>query len=113
MKEKDFVIGIDFGTGSVRSLIMEAHSGEQLAASEFFYPRWNEGRFCDPARNQFRQHLLDHIEGLEYVIKDMLAQVNQEVWSNIRSISIDTTGSTPVGMLGMEAGQSAFGDIYA
>lgn len=95
-RRKDYVIGIDFGTGSVRSLIMDAHSGDQFASSEFLYPRWSEGRFCEPARNQFRQHPLDHIEGLEYVVKDMLAQVGEEVRTNIRSISVDTTGSTPV-----------------
>ncbi|MGY5850115.1 ribulokinase [Salegentibacter sp. F14] len=96
MKNKDFVIGVDFGTGSVRSLIMDAHSGQELAASEFLYPRWREGRFCEPSENQFRQHPLDHIEGLEYVVKDMLTQVDQEVRNNIRALSVDTTGSTPI-----------------
>ena len=95
-KKKDYVIGIDFGTASVRSVLLDAHSGEQVAMAEFEYPRWKEGRYCDPSKNQFRQHPLDYMEGLEYNIKNMLEQVPTTVAVNIRSISIATTGSTPV-----------------
>jgi L-ribulokinase len=93
---KDYVIGIDFGTSSVRSILVNAHSGEEMASSKFFYPRWKEGLYCDASKNQFRQHPLDYIEGLEHAVKDLLSQINSEVQSNIRAISIDTTGSTPV-----------------
>ena len=46
--------------------------------------------------NQFRQHPLDYIEGLEQTIRDCLQQTGKEVVSNIQAISVDTTGSTPV-----------------
>ncbi|MBC9795725.1 ribulokinase [Sinomicrobium weinanense] len=93
---KDYVIGIDFGTNSVRSVLVDARSGEEKGGSEFFYPRWKEGMYCDASENRFRQHPLDHIEGLENVIPAMLRETEPEVRNNIRAISIDTTGSTPV-----------------
>ncbi|HUX08590.1 MAG TPA: ribulokinase, partial [Acidobacteriota bacterium] len=59
------VIGVDFGTDSVRTLIVNAGDGEEIAGSENPFQLWREGHFCDPARNQFRQHPLDYIESLE------------------------------------------------
>jgi L-ribulokinase len=96
MQQKNYVIGLDYGTDSVRTVIIDAADGKEAASSVFNYPRWNNGRYCDPARNQFRQHPLDYLQGLEVTVRDCLAQVNREVIRNIRGISIDTTGSTPV-----------------
>ena len=91
-----FVIGVDFGTDSVRSIIVNALNGEEIAASIFYYPRWKKGLYCDAAENQFRQHPLDYIEGLEYTIKDCIQKAGNEVASKIKGISVDTTGSSPV-----------------
>jgi L-ribulokinase len=91
-----YVIGVDYGTDSVRSLIVNANNGEEVSSSVFYYPRWREGLFCDPSKNQFRQHPLDYIEGLEFTIKECLKKAGDSVRSNIKAISIDTTGSTPV-----------------
>jgi L-ribulokinase len=52
--------------------------------------------YCNSALHQFRQHPLDYIEGLSAVINQSLAAAGPAVRSNIRAISIDTTGSTPV-----------------
>ncbi len=90
------VLGIDFGTDSVRCILVNALTGEETASSLFAYPRWKEGLFCHASKNQFRQHPLDYLEGLEAGIKQCLAQVSGEVRKNIRGIGIDTTGSTPV-----------------
>jgi L-ribulokinase len=95
MKKDCFVIGIDFGTDSVRSVVINANSGDELASSVFSYPRWKDGLFCDAARQQFRQHPLDYIEGLEETIKECIAAVGTAAQS-IVAISVDTTGSTPV-----------------
>ena len=92
----NYVIGIDFGTDSVRSIIVDSANGRQVACSDFYYPRWREGRYCNPSINQFRQHPRDYMEGLEYVIKSALAEAGHEIRSNIKALSIDTTGSTPV-----------------
>ena len=91
-----YVIGVDYGTDSVRSLIVDASNGKEAASDVFYYPRWQAGKFCLPAKNQFRQHPLDYLEGLETTIKNALAKCGKEVAENVVAISVDTTGSTPV-----------------
>lgn len=96
MANKKYTIGVDYGTDSVRSIIVDTSDGKEIADSVFYYPRWKEGKYCIPANNQFRQHPLDYIEGLETTIKEIVKQAGSEVASQIVSISVDTTGSTPV-----------------
>jgi L-ribulokinase len=96
MQKKDYVIGLDYGTDSVRTVIINASNGEETASSIFNYPRWNAGKFCNPAKNQFRQHPLDYLQGMEVTVRDCLSKVDGEVIKNIKGIAIDTTGSTPV-----------------
>ena len=96
MPQNLYVIGVDYGTDSVRSVILDAENGEEIASSVFNYPRWKDGLYCDPAQSQFRQHPLDYIEGLETTIKECLYKAGATVASNVKAISIDTTGSTPV-----------------
>jgi L-ribulokinase len=91
-----YVIGVDYGTDSVRSVIINAVNGQEIASSIFYYPRWKQGLFCDAVINQFRQHPLDYTEGLESTIKDCLQKAGKEIASQVKAISIDTTGSTPV-----------------
>src|SRR5512145_1236677 len=93
---KKYVIGIDYGTDSVRSLVVDASNGNEVASDVFYYPRWKEGKYCNPATNQFRQHPLDYTEGLEKTVKAALAKCNPEVAENVVAISVDTTGSTPI-----------------
>ena len=95
MVEK-FVIGVDYGTDSVRSVILNAGNGDEIASSVFYYPRWKDGLYCEPSQNQFRQHPLDYIEGLESTIKDCIKKAGENISKNILAISVDTTGSTPV-----------------
>ncbi|MGN6248153.1 MAG: ribulokinase [Ginsengibacter sp.] len=94
--ENKFVIGVDFGTDSVRSVLVNSSNGDEVASSVFFYPRWKKGLYCDPSQNQFRQHPLDYMEGLENTICDCVNIAGKEIASNIAAISVDTTGSTPV-----------------
>lgn len=94
--EQKFVIGVDFGTDSVRSVIVNTFNGNEVASSVFQYPRWKEGLYCDPSKNQFRQHPLDYMEGLESTIRDCVKKAGKHISSNIVAISVDTTGSTPV-----------------
>ena len=91
-----YVIGVDYGTDSVRSIIVDASDGKEISSSVFYFPRWKGGLFCDASRNQFRQHPLDYIEGLQYTVKSCLQQAGNSVASYIKAISIDTTGSSPV-----------------
>jgi len=94
-KKKNLVIGVDYGTDSVRALLVDAETGEEMALSVFEYPRWKQGLYCNSAKNQFRQHPLDYIEGLEYTIKEVLRKYPKAA-ENVKAISIDTTGSTPI-----------------
>src|SRR5688572_5387612 len=96
MVRDSFVIGVDYGTDSVRSIIVNTRNGAEIASSVFVYPRWRDGLFCNAAKNQFRQHPLDYIEGLEHTVRKCLKEAGEAVRKNIRGISVDTTGSTPV-----------------
>jgi L-ribulokinase len=93
---KKYVIGIDYGTDSVRSVIVDTTNCKIIGTSVFEYPRWKKGLFCDPSINQFRQHPLDYIEGLEQSVKGALSRLSPDVINNIVGITVDTTGSTPV-----------------
>jgi len=91
------VIGVDYGTDSVRSVLVDATNGREIASSVFLYPRWQRGECCDASRNQFRQHPLDYIEGLEYTITECVRKAGgTSAAAAVKAISIDTTGSTPV-----------------
>ncbi|MBR9999939.1 MAG: ribulokinase [Cyclobacteriaceae bacterium] len=94
-KSHYFVLGIDFGTDSVRTLVVDAGNGKELASDVFNYPRWASGKYNNPARNQFRQHPLDYIEGLETSVRNAVKLSGVDI-RQIRGIGIDTTGSTPV-----------------
>lgn len=93
--DKSLVIGLDFGTDSVRSVLIDTLNGETIASQVFWYPRWKEGKYCDPASNRFRQHPLDHINGMEYTIRKMMEESGMPS-SSVKGICIDTTGSSPV-----------------
>lgn len=95
MDSRKYVIGVDFGSDSVRALVVDAHSGEELASEVALYKRWGQGLYCDPSANQFRQHPLDYLEGLEECIKGALDKLDSSVRQNVVGIGIDTTGSTP------------------
>ena len=95
MAANQLVLGIDFGTDSVRALIVDAATGESLGSSVAEYKRWSKGLYCDPARNQFRQHPLDYVEGLESSVQGALESIPDHSGDKIAGIGIDTTGSTP------------------
>jgi L-ribulokinase len=96
MEQISYVIGVDYGTDSVRSIVVNTATGQELASSVFFYPRWKNQLYCNASENQFRQHPLDYLEGLETTIKDCIQQIGPERAKNIKGIGVDTTGSTPV-----------------
>jgi L-ribulokinase len=95
MANEIYVLGIDFGTDSVRALVVNARNGVETATAVRHFPRWKEGRYCDPASNRFRQHPLDHIECLEESVREALSLAPADVPANLRGIAVDTTGSTP------------------
>lgn len=90
-----YVIGVDFGTDSVRSVLMST-SGEYIGDAVHYYTRWKDGLYCDASANQFRQHPRDYLEGLTQTITRVLDESGDEIRKNVVAISADTTGSTPV-----------------
>lgn len=92
---KNYVIGLDYGSDSVRAVLIDTENGDELASDVCHYKRWNNNEFCDASINQFRQHPLDHIEGLETTIKNVVAHSNVTP-ALIKGICIDTTGSSPI-----------------
>ncbi|MBN9385876.1 MAG: ribulokinase [Chitinophagaceae bacterium] len=96
MTNRRYCIGVDFGTDSVRSVVVDAGDGQEIASAVYAYPRWKSGLFCNALRNQFRQHPLDHIEGLEKTIRECLDKAPPGIRENVIAIGVDTTGATPV-----------------
>lgn len=92
---KNYVIGLDYGSDSVRAVLIDTQSGHDIASHVYWYERWKSKMYCNPSVNQFRQHPLDHIEGVENVIKAVInsSGVAKEM---ISGICIDTTGSSPL-----------------
>ncbi len=92
---KGFVIGLDYGTDSVRAVLIDSSNGKEITSAVHWYERWKKGLYCDPSINQFRQHPLDHIEGLEKTISAVVSKSKIDP-AAIKGICIDTTGSSPV-----------------
>lgn len=95
MDGKAYVIGVDYGTDSVRSILVDAKNGRILSSAVHPFARWKQGKFCKPNKNMFRQHPLDHIEGLEKTVRAVLAKAPKHAAKHVRGLSVDTTGSTP------------------
>lgn len=91
-----YVIGVDYGSDSCRAIVVDALTGKIEVEASRCYPRWTEGRYCNPSTDRYRQHPLDYIETFEGVIRELGAKVGLEVMSSVEGISFDTTASTPV-----------------
>ena len=74
---EQYVIGVDFGTDSVRSIVVNTANGNEVASSVFYYPRWRQGLYCNASQQRFRQHPLDYIEGLEATIRGCIADAGE------------------------------------
>ncbi|HEY0479362.1 MAG TPA: ribulokinase [Kofleriaceae bacterium] len=92
----NYVMGLDFGTDSVRTVVVDARDGRVAGVAVAAYPRWARGLYCDPVAHRFRQHPRDHLEGMEAAMRDALASAGPGAAAQVRGIAVDTTGSTPV-----------------
>ena len=91
---KNYVLGIDFGSDSVRCLVVDAANGDEVATAVRYYPRWRKGEYSSPAENRYRHHPLDYIESLEGAIREALDIAGEDVAAAVRGIAFDTTAST-------------------
>jgi L-ribulokinase len=91
-----YVIGLDFGTDSVRSVIVDPANGTEISSAVAWYPRWKKNLYCNPRNNQYRQHPQDYLDSMTAVVKEAVKAAPAGTAGSIAGISFDTTGSTPV-----------------
>ncbi len=95
-----YAIGIDYGTNSVRALVVDVRTGEEVGASVFDYPSGEHGILLDPREPDLaRQHPPDYLEGLEAAVRGALADADGHAdfdAAQVVGIGVDTTGSTPM-----------------
>jgi len=96
-----YSIGLDFGTNSCRSVIIDISDGTELGTTVFDYPSGDLGILTDPSDpNVARQNPQDYIDGLEFVITGSLQKAKSNCADfdpiDVMGIGVDTTGSTPI-----------------
>lgn len=98
--QKQFSLGVDYGTNSVRALLVDAGDGSEVASSVFNYPTGEHGIILDPKDpNLARQNPADYIEGFYRSVRGALraaAKVDGFAAENVVGLGIDATGSTPI-----------------
>ena len=95
-----YSIGLDYGTSSVRGLLVNVSSGEELASSVFPYPHGKAGILTDERDPDVaRQHPQDYLDGAQSVIQGVLEQAaarSDFAPDQVIGLGVDTTGSTPI-----------------
>ena len=95
-----YTIGLDYGTNSVRTLLVNTSNGREVATAVWNYAQGTDGVWLSRDPNLARQHPADYIAGAELTIKKALAMAKRQVRGfspeQIIGLGVDTTGSTPV-----------------
>ncbi len=95
VEESRRVVGLDFGSDSVRAVLFSVADGSELARSVVAYPRWATGAFCDPVAHRYRQHPLDHLESMTQAVRGLFRD-DPAAAASVVGIGVDTTGSSPL-----------------
>ena len=95
-----YVIGLDYGTNSVRTLVVDAANGREVATSVWNYEHGEAGVILSRDPNLARQHPADYVKGAEISVRRALAGARKAVRTfrpeQVVGIGVDTTGSTPI-----------------
>src|SRR5690625_7611921 len=91
-----YALGLDYGSDSVRALLVDSRTGDEVATQVAMYPRWGQGLYCEPGRTQFRQHPLAYLETLVTVVQGLWAEAPAGAADKGGGSRLGTTGSTPL-----------------
>jgi L-ribulokinase len=95
-----YTIGLDYGTNSVRALLVDTADGAEIATAIWSYEHGHAGVVLDRDPNLARQHPADYLKGAEVTIRDVLAAAVKALpgfkADQVTGIGVDTTGSTPM-----------------
>ncbi|MBN2279603.1 MAG: ribulokinase [Candidatus Marinimicrobia bacterium] len=99
--KKKYTIGLDYGTNSVRCVIVDIYNGIEIATAVWNYESGDKGIILDQKdHNLARQNPADYIKGFMISITEVLKIASQSIpefsSSNIIGMGVDTTGSTPM-----------------
>ena len=95
-----YAIGVDYGTNSVRALVVDIATGEEIATAVFDYPSGEAGILLDSSDpNLARQSPADYIEGFYQSVRMAVQSAGKNSGfkpDQVIGIGFDTTGSTPI-----------------
>ena len=95
-----YALGVDYGTNSVRALVVDINDGTELASAIFDYANGDHGILLDPAdANLARQDPADYIEGFFQSVSQAVKEAASHQGfapDKVVGIGVDTTGSTPI-----------------
>ena len=96
----NYAIGLDYGTNSVRALVVDTAHGREVGTDVWGYEHGTQGVILGRDPNLARQHPADYVKGAEITIKQALAAAKKAVKgfsaAQVVGIGVDTTGSTPL-----------------
>jgi L-ribulokinase len=95
-----YMIGLDYGTNSVRALIVDTADGREVGNALWAYQHGKDGVILSHDPNLARQHPADYVKGTEMAIRRAIAAAREAAKGfspgQIAGIGVDTTGSTPM-----------------
>ena len=95
-----YTLGIDYGTNSVRALVVRCADGAELGTCVVNYPSGSQGVLLDARDHHLaRQHPGDYLVGLEKSVRGALAAAKKHCGfdaARIVGLGVDTTGSSPI-----------------
>ena len=95
-----YAIGLDYGTNSVRALVVDLATGREVGSAVWTYAHGQQGVILGRDPNLARQHPADYLEGAERTIRGALAAARRVVRgfdaAQVAGVGVDTTGSTPL-----------------
>lgn len=95
-----YALGLDYGTNSVRALLVDAANGQEVGTAVWDYQHGTDGVILSRDPHLARQHPADYVKGAEVSIRKALAQASRRVRGfspdRVIGIGVDTTGSTPM-----------------